>query len=86
MDIINPSLSVQRLQHELWELTVRYTIIFTVQELNPPFDFAFLDAVRIWEWDRHDHDAVTTPHRIVIVTIRCATPRPATLPKSRACM
>ncbi|MFN8661115.1 MAG: hypothetical protein U0075_04440 [Thermomicrobiales bacterium] len=59
MDIINPSLSVQRLQHERWELTVRYTITFTVQELNPPFDFTFLDAVRIWEWDHHDHDLVT---------------------------
>lgn len=59
MDIINPSLSVQRLPGELWQLTVRYTITFTAQELNPPFDFAFLDAVRIWEWDRHNHEAVT---------------------------
>ena len=59
MDIINPSLSVQRLPHERWELTVRYTLTFTTQELNPPFDFAFLDAVRIWEWDCQDHDAVT---------------------------
>ncbi|MEZ4564240.1 MAG: hypothetical protein R2853_16040 [Thermomicrobiales bacterium] len=59
MDIINPSLSVQRLPGDLWELTVRYTITFSPQELNPPFDFAFLDAVRIWEWDSHDHDTLT---------------------------
>ena len=59
VDIINPSLSVQRLPVEIWELTVRYTITFTVQELNPPPDLAFLDAIRIWVWDQHDHDVVT---------------------------
>lgn len=59
MDIINPSLSARRLSDELWELTVRYTITFTTQELTPPFDFAFQDAVRIWAWDSHAHDVVT---------------------------
>lgn len=59
MDIANQTISARRLSESTWELTVRYDCTFTSQEVNPPFDFRFLDAVRIWEWDTSDHDVVT---------------------------
>lgn len=59
MNITGQTISAQKLSGNTWRLTVKYTATFTPQEVSPPLNYTFRDAIQIWEWDDVDHDLVT---------------------------
>ncbi|MGJ7921991.1 hypothetical protein [Neobacillus sp. LXY-4] len=55
MEIQNPTITAQKLNNVNWKFTINYTARFAPHEIGVRFQ----DAVRIWEWDTSDHEALT---------------------------